>query len=132
MFCSKCGAQNPDGVKFCSKCGALLSDNTVPVSNHAPRSTVYESEAKPKNVKGIIGFILGIISILLSLTMWGGLLAGIPGLILSISANKKKDHYQPSGLPKAGIVLSIIGLVIVVLYAGIVLPQIARYTSMAR
>jgi uncharacterized membrane protein len=24
MFCSKCGAENPEGAKFCSKCGAEL------------------------------------------------------------------------------------------------------------
>ncbi len=30
MFCSKCGAENPDGAKFCSKCGADLGVSAQP------------------------------------------------------------------------------------------------------
>lgn len=30
MFCSKCGAENPDGAKFCSKCGADLGVSVQP------------------------------------------------------------------------------------------------------
>jgi uncharacterized membrane protein len=30
MFCSKCGAENPDGTKFCSKCGADLGTSVQP------------------------------------------------------------------------------------------------------
>ena len=30
MFCSKCGAENPDGAKFCSKCGADLGASVQP------------------------------------------------------------------------------------------------------
>lgn len=30
MFCSKCGAENPDGTKFCSKCGADLGASDQP------------------------------------------------------------------------------------------------------
>jgi len=30
MFCSKCGAENPDGAKFCSKCGEDLGASAQP------------------------------------------------------------------------------------------------------
>jgi hypothetical protein len=38
MFCSKCGAENPEGAKFCSKCGAGLG-TSVGVSPEAESST---------------------------------------------------------------------------------------------
>jgi uncharacterized membrane protein len=30
MFCSRCGAENPEGAKFCSKCGAELGVTATP------------------------------------------------------------------------------------------------------
>ena len=32
MFCTKCGAQIPDGAKFCTSCGASLADAAQPAS----------------------------------------------------------------------------------------------------
>ena len=32
MFCTKCGAQIPDGAKFCTRCGASLADAAQPAS----------------------------------------------------------------------------------------------------
>ena len=34
MFCSKCGAENPNDGKFCSGCGHAIEINIVPVSNY--------------------------------------------------------------------------------------------------
>ncbi len=28
MLCSKCGAENPDGVNFCARCGSILKKDT--------------------------------------------------------------------------------------------------------
>lgn len=33
MFCSKCGAKNPDGVKSCTGCGAVLDQSQTPAPN---------------------------------------------------------------------------------------------------
>ena len=30
MFCEKCGAAAPDGVKFCPACGSSMAAQTVP------------------------------------------------------------------------------------------------------
>jgi uncharacterized membrane protein len=68
MFCSKCGAENPEGAKFCSKCGAELGAAAKPS----------EAEAKPEaesstglsaNVTGLLcyvaGWITGIVFVVL-------------------------------------------------------------------
>ena len=33
MFCSRCGAQNPEGVKFCNDCGESLQTKTQKSGN---------------------------------------------------------------------------------------------------
>lgn len=45
MFCAKCGANVPDGVKFCSVCGQ-------PVETAAPAAPVYEAPVAPAPVYG--------------------------------------------------------------------------------
>jgi len=68
MFCSQCGAENPEGAKFCSKCGAELG---VPMK---PSETTAEPEAESStglsaNVAGLLcyvaGWITGIVFIVL-------------------------------------------------------------------
>ena len=53
MFCSKCGAENPDGAKFCSKCGAGLG-TSVGASAEAESSTGLSA-----NVAGLLCYVLG-------------------------------------------------------------------------
>ena len=53
MFCSKCGAENPEGAKFCSKCGAGLG-TSVGVSPEAESSTGLSA-----NVAGLLCYVLG-------------------------------------------------------------------------
>ena len=53
MFCSKCGAENPDGAKFCSKCGAGLG-TSVGVNAEAESSTGLSA-----NVAGLLCYVLG-------------------------------------------------------------------------
>ena len=36
MFCSKCGAENPDSAQFCQKCGASLAAPPPPAPPAAP------------------------------------------------------------------------------------------------
>jgi uncharacterized membrane protein len=63
MFCSKCGAENPEGAKFCSKCGAELG-TSVGVSPEAESSTGLSA-----NVAGLLcyvaGWITGVVFIVL-------------------------------------------------------------------
>ena len=53
MFCSKCGAENPEAAKFCSKCGAGLG-TSVGVSPEAESSTGLSA-----NVAGLLCYVLG-------------------------------------------------------------------------
>ena len=53
MFCSKCGAENPEGAKFCPKCGAGLG-TSVGVSPEAESSTGLSA-----NVAGLLCYVLG-------------------------------------------------------------------------
>ena len=53
MFCSKCGAENPEGAKFCSKCGAELG---------TPVAAIAEAESSTglsANVAGLLCYVLG-------------------------------------------------------------------------
>jgi len=68
MFCSKCGAENPEGTKFCSKCGAELGAPAKP-SEGAAKPETESSTGLSANVAGLLcyvaGWITGIIFIVL-------------------------------------------------------------------
>jgi uncharacterized membrane protein len=53
MFCSRCGAENPEGAKFCSKCGAELG---TPVS---AKPEAESSTGLSANVAGLLCYVLG-------------------------------------------------------------------------
>jgi uncharacterized membrane protein len=68
MFCSKCGAENPEGAKFCSKCGAGLGVATTPTEGTA-KPEAESSTGLTANVAGLLcyvaGWITGIIFVVL-------------------------------------------------------------------
>ncbi len=68
MFCSKCGAENPDGAKFCSKCGAELGAVAKP-SEAAAKPETESSTGMSANVAGLLcyvaGWITGIVFVVL-------------------------------------------------------------------
>jgi uncharacterized membrane protein len=68
MFCSKCGAENPEGAKFCSKCGAELGAPVKP-SEAAAKPEAESSTGMSANVAGLLcyvaGWITGIIFVVL-------------------------------------------------------------------
>ena len=53
MFCSKCGAENPEGAKFCSKCGAELGASTKPAES-AAKPEAESSTGLSANVAGLL------------------------------------------------------------------------------
>jgi uncharacterized membrane protein len=63
MFCSKCGAENPEGTKFCSKCGVELGAPVV------AKTEAESSTGLSANVAGLLcylaGWITGIIFVVL-------------------------------------------------------------------
>jgi uncharacterized membrane protein len=57
MFCSKCGAENPDGAKFCSKCGAGLGVAATPTEGVA-KPEAESSTGLSANVAGLLCYVL--------------------------------------------------------------------------
>jgi len=60
MFCSKCGAENPEGAKFCSKCGAELVAPGKP-SEGAAKPEAESSTGLSPNVAGLLCYVGGVI-----------------------------------------------------------------------
>jgi uncharacterized membrane protein len=68
MFCSKCGAENPEGAKFCSKCGADLGAAAAPAEGGAKveaETTVGMSPNTAGLLCYVLGWITGIIFVIL-------------------------------------------------------------------
>ena len=81
-------------------------------------TTPVQPENKDTNVLAIISLVLGILSI----SGWIGALFGIGGIICAVFANKQGK----SGLSKAGLICSIVGIVL-----GILITVLAVVFSMA-
>lgn len=97
--------------------------------DYTQQGTVYVESVQPQKddtpAQSIIGLILGIASITLGCCYGIGALAGIPGIILSIIGNKNKK----TGIGTAGLVTSIIGVVISVIMIICVVLGVAAVLS---
>lgn len=110
-YCSNCGKLLEPGVNFCSKCGKKLNQ-TQPINN---QQSVYlqppNMEVQNTKPDGLstAGFVLGIISLFISLYGFIGLLA----LVLSCVGMAQTQKTDKKGRSRAttGIVLGIIGVV---------------------
>ena len=89
----------------------------------ATTAPVQQPEDKETNVLAIVSLVLGILSIVLGCcTGWIGALFGIGGIICAVFANKQGK----TGLAKAGLICSIIGIVL-----GIIITILAAVFSVA-
>ena len=111
-FCISCGNEIPEGNNVCTNCGTPV--NGAPVAQAQPGPTVVVNQAQPKQSNGLAlaGFIVSLVSTILCC---GSL--NVISLILSIvGAVKAKDcGGAGKGLAIAGIIISAIGLVILIL-----------------
>ena len=57
MFCSKCGAENPEGSKFCSKCGTGLGIEATPAEG-AAKPEAESSSGMSANIAGLLCYLL--------------------------------------------------------------------------
>lgn len=116
-YCSKCGAQNEEGVNFCSKCGNSLTGDsneqssilTESQNNVQNETSIIPNENSQKKKEGFAtaSLIIGIISLVLSFVFNILILPlAIIGLVLGIVNKVKK------GKKIAGIILNIIAIVI--------------------
>ncbi len=58
MFCSKCGAESPEGARFCSKCGAELGAPAKP-SETVTKPEAESSTGLSANLAGLLCYALG-------------------------------------------------------------------------
>ena len=67
MYCSNCGAENDNSVKFCSKCGKALDNNQTNTSNASSKAGANQFfekiKALPKKI--LLGGIAGIVVLIL-------------------------------------------------------------------
>ena len=130
MFCSKCGTENPEGVKFCSKCGAGLGAPAPPTEG-AAKPEAETSVGMTPNVAGllcyVLGWITGIVFVVLekkstfvrfhawqSIMVFGVLtvvqiVLGILGAIAAVT-------FSPGLIIFAGVLGTIIWIVMVILW----------------
>ena len=100
-------------MKYCKNCGSQLDDNAV-VCNRCGTSLSAVQEEKGHHGMGIAGFILSLLSI-----QPLGLIFSIIGLVMA-----KKNGYK-KGLAVAGLVISIIYMVIEIILLISIGPMIA-------
>lgn len=67
VYCTKCGAKNPDDGKVCTQCGASLYPGAVPTRRRERRREEEECFGIPRG-GSIVGLAIGAIIIL-----WGGI-----------------------------------------------------------
>ena len=98
-------------------------DYTANVQPPTQAAAPTQAENKDTNVLAIVSLVLGILSIVLGCcTGWVGALFGIGGIICAVFANKQGK----TGLAKAGLICSIIGIVL-----GILITILAVVFSVA-
>ncbi len=139
--CTNCGAEMQDDIKFCPACGAAqVSDEQVasqqpqeqqPYYGQAPQQPYYgqpqqpyaqqpyvpqgTASVKPFPALGLVGMIFGILAIILTWFLWYlGVVFSIVGLILSAIGVAKRNNYRLAGLAIAGLVCSIVALVLTI------------------
>ena len=87
-------------------------DYTTNAQPQAATAAPQQTENKDTNVLAIVSLVLGILSIVLGCcTGWIGALFGIGGIICAVFANKQ----EKTGIAKAGLICSIIGIVLGIL-----------------
>lgn len=138
-YCANCGTQLEDSMKFCPACGAGCDDNSEQSAAAEPnldpekgyiKPELLEKEKQTTAILGILGLLIGILSLILSILAFFtfgwflGELAGIAGIVLSALAisHSKRVRLHASGMGVAGLVLSILGVII---------SPIAGFTSCA-
>lgn len=105
MYCVKCGKEIEDGTIFCSNCGMNLSTN----------DDVRLNVQKQTTGKSIASLVLGIVGIIAWIIPIVGLPIGIIGLVMGILGAKRSRK----GMAVAGIVLSVLCLVLTIINASI-------------
>lgn len=102
MFCKHCGSEIDDKAVVCVHCGVPVEEEVITTDENKP------AVKKRVNVFGIIGFVIGILSIYLSMYFCIASIVGLIFSIVGICLWKRSTH---NGLAIAGLVINILTLV---------------------
>lgn len=124
--CGVCGMNVSDESAFCPSCGASLEGGTdrnaseqIAFGGAARSVTEYGIESvqqKPMNGIGLAGMIIGILSYIFCWVPVFNFILGLIGVILSGVGLSRKARFRLNGFAITGLVLSIIGLFIGLIY----------------
>lgn len=103
MFCKYCGRQVDEQASFCSSCGARLKAPYI-----ASPQTITPPIKKPVNGLGIAAFVVGIVTLLLGIYIFG---IAIAGIVLGSVGVARRNKYRLNGLAIAGLVISCVAFV---------------------
>lgn len=99
----------------------------------APAYAAAPAAAGPAQTLSIVGFILGIASVVFGWTFFIGLGAGIAAIIISNKA-KKQEPASPAWMKTVGLITGIVGIVLGIIFgivwlASVLLPLILLGTA---
>ena len=116
-FCRECGKELEEESKFCNNCGTKIEEANAYInesaSSNASTNVTYNQTyvTKKSNGMAIAGFVISLVSLLCcGYSSWLGLIFSIIGL-----ANANKNEGEGKGLAIAGIVISSILFILIVL-----------------
>jgi len=101
----------------------------LPQQPYAPVYSVMTPEQRSARSMAIAGMVLGILALVFCWFFWLSLPLGIVGMILSIVAIKRYEFVQPiggeKGMAVAGLVCSIIGLLVGIILIIVVIAAVS-------
>lgn len=114
--CSECGNEISDKAVVCPHCGAANAMGRGTASNGNPmhQTIIVQQEPKKSNGAGTAGFVLAILGFVFSWVPFLGWVLWLLGLIFSFVGVLK----APRGLAIAGLCITFISLIILILFVG--------------
>jgi type IV pilus assembly protein PilA len=115
VICPSCGAPNPDGFSTCQSCGLGLT----------------AGPSRQRKGLAIASLVLGILSLpTLGIVGVGALLSIVLGVVALVKAGREPETYGGKGIAISGIAASVVSIVVMPFFLGIVaaiaIPSLLR------
>ncbi len=114
-YCVSCGAEIDEKAEICPKCGVRQ-----PAINSGQTIVINQQEKKSNGI-GIAGFVLALVALFLGWVPVLGWIIWFLGLILSFIG----VFGTPKGMAIAGLVISLIGLILLLVVFGALAASVA-------
>ena len=112
MYCKNCGKEIDDKAAVCVHCGVLVSDKPITPEPETDTTLTNDEENLKSNAFGITGFVLGLLSFLISL--W--CIIPVLALIFSCLGYGRINQYKNKGITKAALIISIVALIVDIIW----------------